>query len=73
MGRHPEVNGIVAVLLKRQKGKCPGCELFFKEEDIMEVDPKIPRPQGRKDEYINLQPLHLHCHDTKTAKDSAAL
>ncbi len=31
MGRHPEVNGPVAALLKRQKGKCPECKLYFKE------------------------------------------
>jgi len=69
MGRHPEVNGRVAALLKRQKGKCPECNLFFKEGDILEVDHKIPRSQGGKDEYINLQLLHRHCHDTKTAND----
>ena len=70
MGRHPEVNGRVATLLKRQEGKCPECNLFFKEGDILEVDHRIPRSQGGKDEYINLQLLHRHCHDTKTANDN---
>ncbi len=69
MGKHPEVNGRVAALLKRQKGKCPECQLYFREGDILEVDHTIPRSQGGKDEYINLQLLHRHCHDTKTARD----
>ncbi|MCY7277116.1 MAG: group II intron reverse transcriptase/maturase [Phormidesmis sp. CAN_BIN44] len=69
MGKHPEVNGRVAALLKRQKGKCPECQLYFREGDILEVDHIIPRSQGGKDEYINLQLLHRHCHDTKTARD----
>jgi RNA-directed DNA polymerase len=70
MGKHPEVNGRVAALLKRQKGKCPECQLYFKEGDILEVDHAIPRSQGGKDEYVNLQLLHRHCHDTKTARDN---
>jgi RNA-directed DNA polymerase len=35
----------------------------------MEVDHKIPRAIGGKDEYKNLQLLHRHCHDEKTAQD----
>jgi len=30
----------------------------------------IPQSQGGKQEYNNLQVLHRHCHDTKTAKDN---
>jgi 5-methylcytosine-specific restriction endonuclease McrA len=35
----------------------------------MEVDHIQPRSQGGKDEYKNLQLLHRHCHDEKTALD----
>jgi RNA-directed DNA polymerase len=70
MGKHPEVNGRVTALLKRQKGKCPECQLYFREGDTLEVDHAIPRSQGGKDEYVNLQLLHRHCHDTKTARDN---
>jgi len=35
----------------------------------MEVDHKIPLSQGGKDEWVNLQLLHRHCHDEKTAAD----
>lgn len=70
MGKHPEVNQRTSKLLKRQKGKCPECQLYFKEGDILEIDHIIPRSQGGKDRYENLQLLHRHCHDTKTARDN---
>lgn len=71
MGTHPETNKRVSSLLKRQKGKCPHCKLFFKVGDMTEVDHITPRSQGGKDEYQNLQLLHRHCHDTKTAQERA--
>jgi RNA-directed DNA polymerase len=70
MGKHPEVNQRTSKLLKRQKGKCPECQLYFKEGDILEIDHITPRSQGGKDRYDNLQLLHRHCHDTKTARDN---
>ena len=69
MGTHPETNKRVSSLLKQQKGKCPHCKLFFKVGDMMEVDHTTPRSQGGKDEYQNLQLLHRHCHDIKTAQE----
>jgi 5-methylcytosine-specific restriction endonuclease McrA len=63
----------VAKLLKTQKGKCTHCGLFFREEDVLEVDHIIPESKGGKDEYKNLQILHRHCHDAKTAKDGLAV
>ncbi len=39
----------------------------------MEMDHIIPLSRGGKDEYKNLQLLHRHCHDTKTALDSLLL
>lgn len=35
LGNLPDVNNRVAKLVKRQKGKCPKCELFFQKEDLM--------------------------------------
>ncbi len=69
MGKHPQTSQRVAILLKRQEGKCPHCKLFFKDEDILEIDHITPRSKGGKDDYQNLQLLHRHCHDTKTASD----
>ena len=67
MGKHPEAPTRVATLLKMQKGKCTHCGLFFHHEDLLEIDHKIPRSQGGKESYDNLQLLHGHCHDAKTA------
>ncbi|HEY9768224.1 MAG TPA: HNH endonuclease signature motif containing protein [Coleofasciculaceae cyanobacterium] len=58
-----------ASLLKRQKGVCSWCCLQFREGDLLETDHNIPPAKGGKDEYRNLQLLHGHCHDKKTALD----
>ena len=72
MGMHPEVATRVATLLKKQKGICAHCGLFFKDGDLLEIDHKTPRKRGGKDTKENLQLLHRHCHDTKTANDDKA-
>jgi len=73
MGKHPEATKRVATLLKSQKGKCAHCGLFFKDGDIWEVDHIVPKSDGGRDDYKNLQLLHRHCHDTKTANDELAV
>ena len=69
LGTHPEMPNRKAKLLKQQKGKCPWCGLSFQDWDVLEVDHIIPRAIGGKDDYKNLQLLHRHCHDEKTALD----
>jgi RNA-directed DNA polymerase len=69
MGRNPELPSRAAVFLNQQKGKCPHCGLTFRNDDVMEVDPIIPKALRGKDEYKNLQLLHRHCHDEKTTCD----
>ena len=59
----------VSKLLSFQKGKCSLCGTTFKDGDLMEVDHIIPSTDGGMDHYSNLQLLHGHCHDTKTAQD----
>lgn len=71
-GEHPLVPTRVAKLLKEQKGKCAHCGLYFREDDLIEVDHIIPKSLGGKDRYGNLQALHRHCHDSKTAYDIKA-
>ncbi|MBF2065256.1 MAG: group II intron reverse transcriptase/maturase [Calothrix sp. C42_A2020_038] len=71
MGNNPMMPTKVATLLKRQNGKCAHCGLYFRENDVMEVDHIIPKSKGGKDEYKNLQLLHRHCHDNKTTKDGS--
>lgn len=69
MGKHPQVGTRTGFLLKRQKGQCTHCNLFFKHGDLLEIDHKQPRSAGGSDRYENLQLLHRHCHDVKTAAD----
>lgn len=70
LGRHPELPKAKAWLLKTQQGRCTHCGLFFKNEDLLELDHIIPRASGGRDEYKNWQLLHKHCHDRKTANDT---
>ncbi|MEI2582223.1 group II intron reverse transcriptase/maturase [Scytonema sp. PRP1] len=69
MGKNPELPSRVTKLLKKQKGKCAHCGLFFRESDVMEVDHIIPKSKDGKDCYENWQLMHRHCHDTKTTND----
>ncbi|MDJ0799487.1 MAG: group II intron reverse transcriptase/maturase [Calothrix sp. MO_167.B12] len=71
MGKNPELPSRVTKLLKKQKGKCTHCGLFFRESDVMEVDHIIPKSKGGKDCYDNWQLMHRHCHDTKTTNDGS--
>ncbi len=71
MGKHPEMPNREAHLLRQQKGKCTHCGLNFREDDLLEVDHIIPTSLGGKDEWNNLQLLHRHCHDVKTASDGS--
>ncbi len=71
LGKHPEISYRTAKLLKLQKGKCAYCGLCFKDGDLIETDHKIPKAKGGKDTLDNLQLLHRHCHDNKTALDGA--
>ena len=69
LGRHPLLPERKIKLLKQQKGKCSWCGLHFRQEDVMEVDHKIPLSLKGKDQWLNLQLLHQHCHDEKTRYD----
>lgn len=71
MSNHPELSTRMSLLLKKQKGKCTHCGLYFRELDLLEIDHIIPLSKKGKDEYKNLQILHKHCHDTKTTEDDS--
>jgi RNA-directed DNA polymerase len=72
MGKHPEVSTQMATLLKKQKGKCNHCGLSFKDGDLLEIDHITPTSLGgSKWKYENLEVLHRHCHDVKTANDGS--
>ena len=69
MGREPSTRPRVARLLKAQGGVCPTCGLHFRSSDCMEIDHVLPRAKGGTGVRGNLQLLHRHCHDQKTARD----
>ena len=69
MGKHPEIPKRTATLLKNQKGKCNHCGLMFRDGDQLNIDHIIPLSVGGQDIYGNLQLLHKHCHDIKSAQD----
>ncbi|MBG1260631.1 group II intron reverse transcriptase/maturase [Nostoc sp. BAE] len=73
MGKHPETTTRVATLLKSQSGKCTHCGMYFREEDVLEIDHITPKSLGGKDEQKNLQILHRHCHDEKTTEDGSVV
>ncbi|MGB8698233.1 MAG: HNH endonuclease signature motif containing protein [Thermosynechococcaceae cyanobacterium] len=57
--------------MKKYKGRCPECGLMLVTDDVIEVDHIIPKMDPGKDKFDNLQPLHRHYHDVKTARDNA--
>ena len=63
-GRYPTVSPRLATLLKRQRGRCTYCGLFFQHADQLEIDHINGKRQDAR--YANLQVLHGHCHDAKT-------
>ena len=62
----------MAYVLKKQHVRCKWCHLYFKEGDQLEIDHRIPRVLGGTEGYSNLQLLHRHCHDQKTAADGSS-
>jgi RNA-directed DNA polymerase len=69
LGREPTTPVRVARLLKEQGGRCRECDLYFRTGDQMEIDHVLPKTQGGTGARRNLQLLHRHCHDRKTARD----
>lgn len=67
---YPGYNTRIKKLLSQQKGCCKFCGLPFWNDEVMEIDHIRPLSRGGKDTYTNLQLLHRHCHDVKTAQDS---
>ena len=71
--QHPLMRSEKAKLLALQKGQCPRCGLYFRDEDILEIDHSLPTALGGKDDLSNKWVYHRHCHDEKTAEDLARI
>ncbi len=52
---------MMALALKRQKGKCPECGLHFHPEDQIEIHHLDGNYRNNRKE--NLTATHRHCHD----------
>ena len=68
---HPLTDSRTGYLLKLQQGRCAGCGLHFRDSDLLETDHIIPKRLGGDDRIMNLQLMHRHCHDRKTARDGS--
>jgi RNA-directed DNA polymerase len=68
---HPLTNTRTAYLLRLQKGQCARCGLYFHDGEVVESDHIIPKSLGGDDRVMNLQLLHRHSHDQKTAQDGS--
>ena len=64
---HPLTKTRMGTILRNQQGKCVWCGHYFRDEDLIEIDHFVPKRLGGKDTLSNLQALHRHCHDRKTA------
>ena len=70
MGKNPEMPNTKALLLKKQKGKCTWCGLYFRNGDLLEKDHILATALGGKNEFSNYQLLHGgKCHNEKTTTD----
>lgn len=65
LGVNPLMSKSQSLLLKRQRGKCRLCNLYFADGEILEIDHIIPRAEGGEKSYNNIQLVHRHCHDQK--------
>lgn len=70
-GKSKEIPSTLAKTLRQQKGKCVSCGQTFTTEDRIELDHITPISKGGKRKLSNLQALHRHCHDKKTATDGS--
>ena len=57
MGRHPELNQRIALLLKSQNGKCAKCGLYFKDGDSLHKR-RYQLESGKQ----TVQLTHEYCH-----------
>ena len=61
MGRYPGISHWLAKLIKRQKGACYHCGLFFMPGALLEIHHiDGDRSNGL---FWNLAAVHRHCHD----------
>lgn len=70
-GKSKEIPSLLAKTLHKQQGKCVYCGLTLTMEEQIELDHILPTSLGGKRKFNNIQALHKHCHDQKTANDGS--
>lgn len=60
-------------IAKKQSGVCPVCNQSLLNEEILHCHHIIPRSQGGKNTYANLQLVHLYCHQQIHAQEKAIM
>jgi RNA-directed DNA polymerase len=60
-GTYPGVSPRLTRLLRRQHGRCAGCNLFFGPENLIEVHHLNGKHSDTRS--TNLTAIHRHCHD----------
>jgi RNA-directed DNA polymerase len=63
MGQYPGISTWLAMVLRRQQGRCARCGLCFTPGDVLEVHHENDDHSGNK--TGNLVALHGHCHDNE--------
>lgn len=58
---HPETPKTLSELLKKQKGKCSHCGLYFTSDSLVEIHHLDKNRKNNK--RTNLMAIHRHCHD----------
>jgi RNA-directed DNA polymerase len=60
-GKYPGTKKQVSTLLRKQKGKCSHCGLYFTSDCLIEIHHKDKNRRNNKAD--NLTIVHRHCHD----------
>jgi RNA-directed DNA polymerase len=69
---HPQTGATLGRLLARQGGRCAYCGLLLTLEDLVDIDHVQPVVLTGGRTPTDLQALHRHCHDQKTAHDGSS-
>ena len=69
-GRSPDVSPRVAKLLKKQRGRCIECGLYFRDGEALEVDYINPQARIGREAYYNLMLVHRYCQKQREAEFS---
>ncbi len=67
-GRSPDAPPRVAKLLRKQRGRCIECGLYFRDGEAMEVDHINPQARIGKGAYYNLTLVHGYCRKQREAE-----